>query len=345
MSWIKENYEKAALGGAAVVLAGVAATCFLGGDEKPSGDALSYDHNDDPGTELLAEVATVLEARKTPAAIRELTIKGREVDLHIGQRLYMADGSDKPVNIAESPAVHQGIPNVWWTKHGIDPSFANAPERDADKDGFTNREEHVAQTNPADADSYPSPLSKVVGNGVDLFKMQMRWSNFDQKSLTIYYRDNKRIRFSERVNFGEAFFKEGSDAVKGRFVLGSEVMKAQDHRGREQDAYEITDTTPRYKGTPKEKVTLLRRGPFDSHNEIQDRSVTLTLHALGKESETFVVREYEKFALPFDLNAKDRPYQVTKIEPVAGQKDVFTVVLSGTVDGQQESKTLTVRKN
>ena len=56
MSWLKENYEKAALGGAAAILVGVVATSFLGGNGETSDRALSVDVDNDTGEELLTEV-------------------------------------------------------------------------------------------------------------------------------------------------------------------------------------------------------------------------------------------------------------------------------------------------
>ncbi|MFC4992792.1 Amuc_1099 family pilus-like system protein [Rubritalea tangerina] len=351
MSWIKENYEKAALGGAAAILVGVVATSVFGGGDKPSDKQLSFDRNDDPGTEKLAEISSVLEAREKTAIIRPKVIDGREVDLFVGQKLYVAEGSTTPLDPYESKNIHEGIANEWWRKHGIDPSFANAPERDFDKDGFTNREEYDAQTNPADATKYPSPLSKVVGNEALVFKMQMRWSSFDADSITLYYRDNNREKFNERVQHGAKFFSADNAKIKNkgleqRFVLGAGSQKVQDPNGREQDAYTVTDTDPLYKGTDRETFTLLRKGAFDGgHNEVQDRSVKLTLHALGKEGEPFTVREFEKFSLPYDPKAEVKPYRVARITPVIGQKEVYTVELEGEIDGKKESKTLTVRRN
>ena len=346
MSWLKENYEKAALGGAAAILVGVVATSFLGEDGGPSAKALPADIDNSPGEELLAEMAAVLEAREKLAEIRPKLIDGREVDLFVGQPLYMADGSVDPVDIYEGPNVHKGITNKWWREHSIDLSFANAPERDQDKDGFTNREEFDAQTDPTDKASYPSPLVKIVGESVDVFKMQMRWSSFDESSITIYYQDTKPTRtFSERVKHGASFFvKEGMDP-NNRFVLASGSAKKAGPNGREQDTYEVEDTTPRFKGTPKQNFTLFRSGPkTGGFNEIQDRSVTLTLHALGQEGSSFVVKELERFSLPYDPKAKNRPYQVTKIEPIVGQADVFTVEVVWRFDGELEAKTLIVHK-
>lgn len=346
MSWLKENYEKAALGGAVAILVGVVATSFLGGNGETSDRALSVDVDNDTGEELLTEVKKVLDAREIPAQIRPKLVDGREVDLFVGQALYMADGSNDPIDIYAAAPVHQGITNEWWRKYGIDPSFANAPERDQDKDGFTNREEFDAQTHPGDETSYPSPLVKLLGENVNVFKMQMRWSSFDEKSITLSYQDNERVKFRDRVRLGESFFAKEGASFNKRFVLSPKVFKKVGPNGREQEAYEVEDTTPRYKGTSKQNFTMFRKGPkAQGYNEIQDRSVTLRLHALGQEGSSFVVKEFEKFSLPYDANAKISPYQVTKVEPVVGQTDVFTVEIVGTHDGKSESTILTVRKN
>lgn len=347
MSWIKENYEKAALGGAAVLLVGLGALTFMGGDKRPSSKARSYDHNDDPGTERLSTLVSALEVRASKAAVQPKVIDGREVDVFIGQALYQAEGQSQPVDLYESGPVHAGISNAWWREHGLDPTFANAPERDADKDGFTNREEFEALTNPVDPKSHPSLLTKLTGDSVEVFKMQMRWSVFDSESITIYYQDTKRSRFNERVQLGGDFFANENGSVNGRFSIAAEQTKATDVRGRQQDAYVITDKAPRYKGTAREQVTLLRRGPkAGGFNELQDLSVELRLHALGKSGETFVINEYEKFSLPFDPKAKSKPFQVTQISAVAGQRDVFNVTIEGPgKDGLSESRNLTVRKN
>ncbi|MFT5883430.1 MAG: hypothetical protein ACI9FG_001945 [Crocinitomicaceae bacterium] len=346
MSWLKENYEKAALGGAVAILVAVVATKFVGEGGELSDKALRVDIDNSPGEELLTEMALVLEARESPAEIRPKLVDGREVDLFVGQPLYMADGSVDPVEIIGGPNVHKGIANDLWVKYGIDPSFANAPERDQDKDGFTNREEFDAETAPTDKTSYPSPLIKLKGESVDVFKIQMRWSSFDPKSITLYYQDTKPTRtFSERVKHGASFIAKEGMEPNNRFKLSDGSTKKEGPNGRVQDAYEVEDTTPRYKGTPKQFFTLFRQGPKAGRfNEIQDRSVTLTLYALGQEGTSFVVNELERFSLPYDEKARNRPYQVTKIEPIAGQADVFAVEIIEVIDGETETKTLTVRK-
>ncbi|MFC5051003.1 Amuc_1099 family pilus-like system protein [Rubritalea spongiae] len=341
MSWIEENYEKAALGGAVAILAGVAALSFIGKDDV-SAKALSFDRNDDPSVEALAEVSSVLESRSAPAQIREKIVSGREVDLFVGQALYVKEGQSTAVDLYDSENVHQGIANAWWRKYGIDPGYVNSADRDYDKDGFTNREEFVAKTNPADSSAYPNPIAKLEPQGVEVFKMQMRWSIFNADQITLYYQDTKKRRFNERVSVGDAFFARDEEGIKGRFTLVGKVEDQAGPGGRVQDGYEIKDNTPRYKGEDREKFTVWRRGDKPGgFTEVQDLSVEFRLKALDKDNESFIVSEFETFSLPYDQNATERPYRVESIDP---RGDQYIITVSYSEEGVKTSKEFIVSK-
>ncbi|MGJ8673102.1 Amuc_1099 family pilus-like system protein [Rubritalea sp.] len=341
MSWIQENYEKAALGGAVVVLVGVAALSLIGGDDV-NAKALSFDRNDDPSVAALADATSVLEGRSAPAQIREKIVGGREVGLFAGQPLYVKEGQSDAVDLYDSENVHQGIANDWWRKYGIDPGFANSADRDFDKDGFTNREEFEAKTNPADVNAYPNLITKLEPEGVSIFKMQMRWSVFNADQITMYYQDNLKRRFNERVSVGDAFFAHQDDGLQNRFKLLGKVEGQEGPNGRVQDGYEVQDNTPRFKGEPRAKFVIWRRGNQPGgFTEIQDRSVEFRLNALGKEGERFTVSELETFSLPYDSDTKKRPYRVESIDP---QGDQYAVTISYSEGGVKTSKDFIVNK-
>lgn len=344
MSWIKENYEKAALGGAAAILLGAVGVSVLGGGDKPDAQPKKFTADDSVDVPAQVDVSLALEERSTPAKIAKKVEGLRQVDLFVGQALYMKDGSSNPIDLHESESVHEGIPNIFWQKYGIDPTFANAAARDFDKDGFTNLEEHQAGTSPIDNQDHPSAMTKLVGRNVELFKMQMRWSAFDDTSISLSYQDNKKLRSRGRVTIGSTFLESGSEAVKGRFVLGEKkegVKRPNDDRL--QEAYEVTDTSPLYKGTEREKFLLYKTGEKPGgYNELQDRTVTLTLNALGKEAEQFTVAENQSFSLPFDATAKEQPYKVESIVPKAGSESQFTVTISEIKGGKKVTKELSV---
>lgn len=344
MSWIKENYEKAALGGAAAVLLGVVGVSVLGGSDELSSKQKNFSQNDSTAVVAHDDVAVTLKGRQSDAKVAENSVGPRKIDLFVGQALYMKDGGAKPVDLYESESVHEGIPNVFWQKYGIDPTFANAADRDFDKDGFSNREEFNADTDPTEVEEHPSPLAKLVGRSVDVLKMQMRWNAFDANSISLTYQDNKRQRVRGRVLSGAKFFVEGNDSIKERFVLGEKKTGVMGPKGSKTDAYVVTDTSPRFKGTDKETFLFYKNGAEKGNfNEIQDRSVKFTLNALGEESKSFTVFEKETFSLPFDAGSKDRPYKVESIvaKGAAGQ---FTVTVSETIDGKKKEQSFTVGK-
>lgn len=336
MSWIKENYEKAALAGGAVVAVGIGAMIVFGGGEPVSADAKKFTQHDDVDVKTLAEIDAVLQQRTESAMIRP------KVDLFVGQPIYKKLGSSEPVDLLESPPVHEGIQNAWWRKHGIDISYANAPERDHDKDGFTNQEEHDADTNPASKESYPNPLAKLEGDGVSSYKFRMRWSEFGSDTVTLRFIDTQGNSLSEQVKHGGVAFSK--EPVEGRFQLAAERVKETDSKGQAQDAYYLTDNLPNYKGTAKAKKLLLRRGPLRGQTEFQDFSVSMRLNALGRESEVFTVGEFESFSLPYDPAATEKPYKVTSIKEQAGQPGAYAVSIEYSAGGSTSSKQFIVNK-
>lgn len=71
-----------------------------------------------------------------------------------------------------APAVHADVPNSWFITNGIADALGRADglDMDSDNDGFSNREEFLAHTSPADVKSYPAlvrvneaPKLEVVG--------------------------------------------------------------------------------------------------------------------------------------------------------------------------------------
>lgn len=53
------------------------------------------------------------------------------------------------------------MPDWWENKYGLNPRDPEDAHKDMDGDGFTNVEEYLAGTDPADFQSYPPPISKL----------------------------------------------------------------------------------------------------------------------------------------------------------------------------------------
>lgn len=56
---------------------------------------------------------------------------------------------------------HDGLPNDWEKKYGLNPDDASDANLDSDGDGFTNLEEYQAKTNPKDKTSHPDYLDSL----------------------------------------------------------------------------------------------------------------------------------------------------------------------------------------
>ncbi len=57
---------------------------------------------------------------------------------------------------------HDGLPNDWEKKHGLNPNDPTDATKDFDGDGFTNLEEYQAKTDPADKKGHPDYLDYLT---------------------------------------------------------------------------------------------------------------------------------------------------------------------------------------
>jgi len=128
MSWIKDNYHIAALGGGALVLAGLGYFGFSGNkalnDELNANSTPKGERTDAKGGELAAAISTsvsevnLIERRKTAA-------KDRPVDLFTSVDLFTRGKNSRVLLdlLSMDHPLHPPIENKWWIDHKIDPTF------------------------------------------------------------------------------------------------------------------------------------------------------------------------------------------------------------------------------
>lgn len=73
---------------------------------------------------------------------------------------YCGEKLEKPKAVVLD-ADSDGLPDVWEKKFGLNPNDANDASADKDGDGFTNMEEYLAKTDPADGNSHPDYLDSL----------------------------------------------------------------------------------------------------------------------------------------------------------------------------------------
>lgn len=335
MSWIKENYHIAALGGGALVLAGLG---YLGYSGNQAVNATFNAPNPNPGKdttsaggEIAASVSKMLT--EEDAVIQQKTSSGRPVDLFTSVDLYTKDGDKmKLLDLLKIEPVHPPIDNQWWVDKRIDPSYSDSPMRDQDSDGFTNKEEYLAKTDPNDPDDYGALIDKlevvkvesdtwrllfktVLGQG---FQFDYAFIPFGQKRPA-----TNRIPASEAIAIGDTFFSE--DPGKDRFKLLEVVQRPEQGPAGERmrDWAKIEDQHP----SKNKNVFEL---PFNADAKqlrditFYDHRVTLRLNAIGEEGNNSTLEENGTFALPF--SGAEKIYKLIEVKLDADRKPEAVVV-------------------
>jgi len=324
MSWLSDNYEKAALGGAVIVTLALGAVVFKNKGELA--EAFSLDtpkKNLETGVSSLSEMGGAYKSLGEVHEIRQPDVDGRKVDLFTGVHLFSKiDDQKNPVDLLKSPSVHKGIPNIWWLKYGIDPGFSDSPDRDPDKDGFTNHEEFDEGTHPMDFKSHPDPITKLevvevkttqahikpsdFGVGKFMFKLQNRFEGAINKMPA----QKGPIGAGENIVFDKAIMKN-----RFKFLRMFEVPIEKNGITQNQKRWEIEDLQPNKKD---EKYLFDKRGKLigdpDGKLGITDSTIELSLKALGEGGNPFKIEENNSFSLPYDEKATKKPYLLKKID-------------------------------
>ena len=181
--FIKANWDKlTALGGIAVLVLVAVFKFVLTSETAADGSSSSSVGVEKTGDSLKDEVVSALEAIPEPESIKEISdAKGNFLSPEGRKACISPDGQKAgcgrliPSNLENCPycGVRQtkeikvvldtdgdGLLDEYERTHGLDVANDDA-SADKDGDGFTNMEEFVAKTNPADALSHPDYIDYV----------------------------------------------------------------------------------------------------------------------------------------------------------------------------------------
>jgi hypothetical protein len=340
MSWFSKNYEKAALGGATVIAAGL---LFSGWQKYDSiGDDFSAapkgGRPNDPSVKNSDKVSTGKASFSLQRDWMKGEDNGRPVDLFTGVALFVnKKNPSKPVDLIKDEPIHPPIPNQWWIDNRIEPGYGDSPLRDADDDGFSNIDEYTAKSDPNDATDYPSLISKLSYVGDKSVEWVLRPGFPAGDAFTFKYSDGlgnaNKAGAANPIPMGQIFFEEG--AAKGRFkLLGSEIRKEMNDaiRSEVQVTYvKVEDQKPNKLGTVYEIPAQFREAEARKFSYF-DRTAVLSLDALGLAGKEFEVEENTAFSLPPGGDSKN--YKLTVVTP-----DTITVEMTGK-DGNKSTYTV-----
>ena len=339
MSWIKENYHIAALGGGALVLAGLAYAGFSGNqtvnDEfiasnPPPGDVSTVE-----GGELATAITTSVSEVIPVEQYR--TKKGRPVDVFTSVNLYTRGKNSRELLdlLSMSKPLHPPIKNQWWVDNNVDPSYSDSPQRDQDGDGFTNLEEFEANKDPNDPKSHGDLLTKLEVAAVESDLWRLRFNsvlgsgyqfNLQFKAFGGRTQTN-RMPALQAVNEGDTFFKE--EPAKNRFVLKKiEEREEMSSTGKIKRNWAIVeDQRPNKKGWSYELPFKLRAG--NQAKAIRyDHTVVFSLNAIGEAANTFKIEENGVFTLP-NGSESDTKYKLVEVKLGEDRRPISVVVQEG----------------
>lgn len=342
MSWFSENYEKAAVGVAAVAALGLA---YFGWNKLSSVEEIFSNTARGTGS----NDAAVVQADAVSTAIASLPLerewvrgddKGRPVDLFTGVSLFVnKNDPNEPVDLGNptEPPVHPPIPNQWWIDNRVDPGFGDSPQRDADDDGFTNLEEFEAKTDPMDGENYPALITKLSYVGDESVQWVLRPGFPAGEGYTFEYNDTAGVRnrlgAGSPAQPGDMLFPE--DPKKNRFkYLGFEEREVLDERlntAVKTNFVKVEDQKPNKKGMIYEIPGGFRKGDAAKFSKY-DRTAVLTLEALGMNGQEVKVEEFNAFALPAE--AKEKNFKLIEVTPEA------IIVEVTTTDGEKTNYTI-----
>jgi hypothetical protein len=342
MSWISNNYEKACLGGAAVLALGLGFTGWskLGKVEQEFGSGLKGTGNNTTAVQNAELIPSTIASMKLERAWSQAADGDRPVNLFTGIPLFVASSApDVPIDLLKDPDVHPPIKNIWWIENRLDPGYADSPERDPDEDGFSNLEEFLAGTDPNSAKSHPPLIAKLKYVSDEALTWVIRPSFGADGSFPLAYRDNQgntnRATAANMIAPGELFFAEGTMAKRFK-LLGSE--ERQEHNPRTNVERNVTivrieDQRPNKKGTIYEFPSPLNEDRVNAFAQY-DRTAVLSLEALGMGGTEFKVEENVRFALPSTASKKE--YLLKTVSPEA--------VIVEYTDAAGETKTVEITK-
>ncbi len=307
MSWLSENYEKAALGGAVIIALAVGAAIFSGGDDKEvtANNPSQKSTIELPQEKLLAELNAKADQK---LAWHQVDHLGVPLNSFVGVPVFSIKGQEMVKEI-DADTQFDGIPLKWWRKYGLeDYKYADAGARDADGEGFTNQEEYAAQTDPTDPKSHPDFINKLKFVDSNVSKFRLQWTVFDADrgsfTFKLLGRANRNLPSSVDVaKVGDFFPKESKrkEYIK-RFKVVKKGKGMNPKLNIEDEYFDVLDT---------KKGLTYRLWYSGGAVAFSDWNATFKLN----NDPAFTVEEGAEFSLPFEKGKKGYKFLLKPHDP------------------------------
>ncbi len=300
MSWLSENYDKAALGVAAVAAIAVGYSIFSGGDGVPDPNTTVANNTVEmPGRNVLTRA---IEKFGEKHGFSSSLSNGNEVQSFVAFPLYSIKGQEGLKALTDQFEIHEGMPLEWWKKYGLeDYKREDGPDLDADADGFTNREEFDGGTDPTDKASLPNYITKLKVTGEKADDYEMNWTKLNAAMGNFSFKYNNRRLYYGTLGVGGKFPEKSKNdpSLIGRFEILEKGQDA-DVAGEQGEYYLLKDNG-------KEQNNQFKLY-YNKKTKFEDWTATFMLDVSGLDT-PFSVPEGDTFSLPYNAEEKKKPYK------------------------------------
>ncbi len=277
----------------------IGASIITGGDE--AGDEIRNPKKvTDYPVAQEASLTKLKEVIQSPQSWVFSQHKKTDLNSFVGYPLYGIKGN---------PGIHElgpetlfdGIELSWWRENNLeDYQYEDGGSRDADGEGFSNKEEHDAKTDPNNAESHPSFITKL--KFVEALKpepFRIQWSQMDAERGAFTFRAGNAPSSLDVAGVGDTFPKEPHNKAKAyanRFKIIEKGRGLNATTNREEDFYMVEDLHPL---KSKRQFKLW----YSSRKAYYDWSAMFQLDT-PNGGEPFKVEEGGEFSLPFKEGGK-----------------------------------------
>lgn len=312
MSWLSENYDKAALGVAGIAAIAIGYSIFSGGEEVEAPKVAVP--NNTVEIEERKILAKTIETFSTDYEFESILSNGNEVTSFVSTPLYSIKGKEGITPLTDEYEIHPGMPLKWWREYNLEAYRLNdAPEVDSDEDGFDNRAEYDAGTDPTDAESHPNFIAKLKCTEIKEQSFTLNWTKVsDVKSMFTFKisepkgklrRDSKTTMTGVDSTFPEDV-RAGNEFYQNRFKI-IEKKQDPDISGERGEYYILEDTAEL---NNKGRIKLY----YGKRMELIDSTAVFFLDIDGMET-SFEIPLDAKFSLPHDDDTKAKDYTFKSI--------------------------------
>src|SRR5436189_2403806 len=291
VDWIKTNYDRVALIGAAVFLFISAVSIWWSAIQFGNRLVTQQPSRGKPASQppVAVELDHAAEQLQNPAQWKASTRSG----LFVPEKHFIA--ADGLPATLQNTQVHAPVPNDWFEKYGLPIEDADALDQDPDKDGFTNLDEWQGNTDPTKKDSHPDYTTKLHLVSATEEPFRYVFSSRTQNTFGI-----NTIDLSEPTQFLKI----------GDIIRGTDFKLVNFTEKRERNQYgtneDVSELFLEHQGTHAQ-VTLVKGEVATS-----PQSVATFVYTWGGRHE-FEVRKDQEF--PIATAAGNRMYKLTDVQP------------------------------